>query len=72
MALRNRFASPLLPRKKSGEPQRRLAIRTEMLFDEALKRGRQLAAGKTKAAHDLALIRQEQKDVGKTESGGEP
>jgi hypothetical protein len=38
----------------SGEPQRKLAIRTEMLVDEGLKRWWQLVTSKTKAAHDLA------------------
>jgi hypothetical protein len=39
---------------QAGDPDRDAVQRS-------LKRGRQLVAGKTKAAHDLALIRQEQK-----------
>src|SRR5437764_8774018 len=38
----------------SGEPQGKLAVRTEASIDEGLNRCRQHLTGKTKTAHDLA------------------
>jgi hypothetical protein len=39
---------------RSGEPQGKLAIRTEIPLDEALKRGHRFFTGQAETSHDLA------------------